>query len=65
MLPELEFDDHHKNEHYRSSQKALISMFRGMAESLIICCKWRSRAGARRGAVRQVYSKAAAESLQT
>lgn len=39
MFPVLEFDDHHKNECYRSSQKGLISRFKGMAESLIICCK--------------------------
>lgn len=31
MFPVLEFDDHHEKEYYRSSQKVLISMFRGMA----------------------------------
>lgn len=65
MFPVLEFDDHHKNEYHRSSQKALISRFRGVTESLIICCKWRSSAGAKRVVVRQVYSKTAAESVQT
>lgn len=58
MFPVLDFDDHHKKEYYRSSQKALISMFRGMAESLIICCRWSqcwSQEGGCKAGVLQVH----------
>lgn len=40
MCSVLEFDNHHKkNEYHRNSQKALISIFRGLSEYVLTCFK--------------------------